>query len=76
MRDISNDGGIEANLESVFNKNAMKYLTSFTGEIEQGVVDSISKRRVEFYAFAQPAHILQIHQPRKAENTTEEKNAK
>jgi hypothetical protein len=68
---ISSVGGIEANPESVFHKNAMRFLPRFAGKTEDEVAGMFSKRKVEFFSFAQLAHVLQIHRPRKAKDAAE-----
>lgn len=68
---ISSVGGIEANPESVFHKNSLRFLPRFSGKTEEEVANMFSERKVEFFSFAQLAHVLQIHRPRKPKNSRE-----
>ena len=69
---LSSVEGIAANPESNFHNCALRFLTERhpNATIDQ-IQEAFERKGVEFLSFAQLAHILQLHRPRKAASPAE-----
>lgn len=58
--------GIAANPPETFHKTANRFIPRWQDKTIEEVQKDFAKRGVEYFSFAQLAHLLQLHRPRKA----------